>query len=112
MAAAAVNHAMDIYIKSQYTAKARAVHRTMDQLRQREKDLRKTDSIQPALRLLNLNLGVKFYYQRSATLEEIAHVSLEYSKKKYNKFINKMILKIGMLSIEWLVMELIALMMQ
>ncbi len=46
-----------------------------------EKDMRKTDSIQPALKLLNLNMGVKFYYQRSATLEEIAHVSLEYSKK-------------------------------
>lgn len=52
-----------------------------------ERDLRKTDSIQPALKLLHLNLGVKFYYQRSATLEEIAHVSLEYSKKKYSKFI-------------------------
>ena len=41
VAAAAVNNAMDVYIKDQYAAKARAVHRATEQLQNRAEALRK-----------------------------------------------------------------------
>ncbi len=41
VAAAAVNNAMDVYIKDQYAAKARAVHRATEQLQQRAEALRR-----------------------------------------------------------------------
>jgi len=76
IAAAAVNNAMDIYIKDQYGAKARAVHRATDQLQQRAAALRQeTQRHEDAIAAYRARLGLFQGMHAGIDAEQVTHMT-------------------------------------
>ena len=78
VAAAAVNSAMDVYIKDQYRAKARAVHRATEQLEQRAAALRQeTQRAEDAIAAYRTRLGLFQGMHAGLDAEQVSHLSEE-----------------------------------
>ncbi len=76
VAAAAVNNAMDIYIKDQYGAKARAVRRATEQLRARAEELRKeTQRSEDAIAAYRARLGLFQGMHAGIEAEQVTHLT-------------------------------------
>ena len=78
VAAAAVNNAMDIYIKDQYSAKARAVHRATEQLQKRADVLRQeTQRHEDAIAAYRTRLGLFQGMHAGLDAEQVSHLTEE-----------------------------------
>ena len=78
VAAAAVNNAMDVYIKDQYTAKARAVHRATEQLQQRAEALRReTQRHEDAIAAYRAKSGLFQGMYAGFDAEQVSHLTEE-----------------------------------
>ncbi len=78
VAAAAVNNAMDVYIKDQYSAKARAVHRATEQLQKRAEALRQeTQRHEDAIAAYRARLGLFQGMHAGFDAEQISHLTEE-----------------------------------
>jgi len=76
VAAAAVNNAMDVYIKDQYRAKARAVHRATEQLRSRAEELRReTRKNEDAIAAYRARLGLFQGMHAGIEAEQVTHLT-------------------------------------
>ena len=76
VAAAAVNNAMDVYIKDQYGKKARAVRRATEQLRRRAAELRKeTQRHEDAIAAYRARLGIFQGMHAGLDTESVTHLS-------------------------------------
>jgi succinoglycan biosynthesis transport protein ExoP len=75
VAAAAVNNAMDIYIKDQYSAKARAVHRATEQLQKRAEALRQdTQRHEDGIAAYRARLGLFQGMHAGMDAEQVTHL--------------------------------------
>lgn len=78
VAAAAVNNAMDVYIKDQYTAKARAVHRATEQLQKRADALRQeTQRHEDEIAAYRTRLGLFTGMHAGLDAEQVSHLTEE-----------------------------------
>lgn len=78
VAAAAVNNAMDLYVKDQYGAKARAVHRATEQLRKRSEELRQeTQREEDAIAAYRARLGLFQGMHAGFDAEQVSHLTEE-----------------------------------
>ena len=76
VAAAAVNNAMDVYIKDQYGAKARAVHRATEQLQKRAETLRReTQRHEDAIAAYRARLGLFQGMHAGLDAEQVTHLT-------------------------------------
>ena len=76
VAAAAVNNAMDVYIKDQYGAKARAVHRATEQLQKRAATLRQeTQRHEDAIAAYKARLGLFQGMHAGVDAEQVTHLT-------------------------------------
>jgi succinoglycan biosynthesis transport protein ExoP len=78
VAAAAVNNAMDVYIKDQYAAKARAVHRATEQLQHRAEALRReTQRHEDAIAAYRAKSGLFQGMHAGFDAEQVSHLTEE-----------------------------------
>lgn len=76
IAAAAVNNAMDVYIKDQYRKKARAVHRATDQMQRRADALRQeTRQNEDAIAAYRARLGMFQGMHAGLDAEQVTHLT-------------------------------------
>lgn len=78
VAAAAVNNAMDVYVKDQYSRKARAVHRATEELERRAEILRReTRQAEDAIAAYRAKLGLVQGMHAGFDAEQITHLTEE-----------------------------------